>query len=418
VIFSLNQLVNQSLGCSIVMKKLCWAVLGGVISSTTLAADVEIFWQIQNQFTVNDFDASAANNPENQILQLNDYSGFVELQPEILFNWKDLSFNLQPRINLNHQNTTIVSEDKSETDTDLSLNYWQVEYYHDDFWVKGGRYVNLWGPARLVSPSNRYHVNTNRSNPEVELDARDYIEIGGALNDQWQILLTTNVGRGDQLIEHFKVTADLQLEWVGEESSSTLIFSKTALGYGVGGYAQWTVNEALLLYTDLYYQNKVQNINSEAEPENFSIVNGVSYTLENGLNFTVDYLYNQQGLSENELNNLFNLNNQYTADILRGDIEPRKIGYITQVNNLASYTVSQHYLFTMLQQNEVIDDVDFSLLHIKSLNDNSRTTLNLAYRLNDDLRLYSSFSWFSGGSVSDQGRFLKQNFSAGAKYIF
>jgi hypothetical protein len=386
----------------------------------------QLQWQLQGQYSMGRLNTAAGNNPENRILQLDKRSHFVELQPELTWQHAALTVAASPRFRIQQRQDAGRNSDENEVD----LRYWQLKYTLDSYWFKAGRYVNLWGPARMISPSNRYHLDSNRSNPEIELAARDYVEAGTFIGEQWQVQVIHNVAAGEQQLNDFKASTDLQIQWTGDSVVSTWQWSDTAAGSAIGGHSSWTVNDALLWYVDFLLQPSSNTQFAQDSGRQLSLIHGISYTLESGLNLTLDHLYQQQGMTATDLLSTFQRHQQYSQQLWQGQATPEILRLLTEANQQPAFSWSRHYLFLMLQQNEVLTDLDLSLLRIGSLTDQSwQLVLNLSYRLTDDLTLYSTSTWFGGARSGDHSgapepdltdfhRFYHQQHSLGFRYMF
>ncbi|MCH9692277.1 MAG: hypothetical protein K0U59_09505 [Gammaproteobacteria bacterium] len=381
--------------------------------------DTEWHWQAQYHTAWQRFD----KNPNNAVLQLPEQTDLVELQSEFLASSGPVELSLQPRWIYDKER---VPDTGSNSNGDLNLRYWTLDYYLGDHWFKLGRYVNSWGPARLLSPSNRYHNDTGQKNPNSELLAREYVELGGQLNGEWQYQFTLNTGAGQQQMESFEATGDLLFTWQGKTVSATALVSKPERGFGIGGYGQWTVNEALIVYGDFLYLNQGQKLkrllpNSAhvAQSSLLAAVTGVSYTLENGWNLVLDYYMNQAGLDRHESRELLAINHDYAAQLLLGEMDATAGNYLTRVNNLPSYQLGRAYVMMMVQRNNIRDDMDINYIFLRNLNDKSgQQTLNLEYRWLDFLTFYGGVNYFSGNENTDFGRFVNWQLFTGLKLYF
>ncbi len=396
-----------------------------LLSSSATAAELQHQWlgEMQLQREWQDFNTNAANNPDNLIFEFHDSADRVELRPELMIFANELNVNLKPRARY-RRNT--FSGGKHNTDSDLSLRYWNIEYLRDNYWFKAGRYVNNWGPARLLSPSNRYHSDAGQTDPNTELLAREYVEAGAYLGSQWQLLATLNYDEGGQDIPEFHTTGDLRATWQSTAVSATFLLSKLEEGMAVGGYGQWTFNDALILYTDLLYQNKGQTLRDALQSPTLkpdtsllSSVVGLSYTFSNSLNVVVDYYRNEAGFNEAESRAFMQLNRRYTASILQQQAGPEQIALVRGISSVPFYQFSRDYLIAMLQLNNLRDDIDLSYIHVQNLVDNStQHTLNAEYRLFDKLTFYGGVTFLDGEEDSEFGRFVDRRAQVGIKAYF
>jgi hypothetical protein len=401
---------------------LCYVFLYFV--SPNLYAEVDTEWNLRSlyQYQWHSFDNNRDNNPDNTILRFVDRSQLVELQPDFTLKSDGFEINLQPRFSQTNDYGDAYGNDDSKS----TIRYWSFGYQFADYQLKAGRYVNLWGPARLVSPSNRYHLNTGQANPNLELRAREYVEFGGDLGSRWRYLLTVNYNDGEQNLADFKVTEDIQLTWTGGDISATFVLSKPELGAAVGGYGQWTASDALILYTDFLYRTKSLNQSEQLLDQVpvetralLSAITGISYTFEGGLNIAIDYLYNQAGLTSISEQEMFDQSNLYTRALLQGDQNREKFAYVSKVNRLPFYQLSQHYLFTMLQKNNFFDDFNINCLSLLNIDDNSQQySVTLDYHKFDSVNIYSSINYFKGNQDSEFGRFYNGQYSIGFRYVF
>ena len=425
------------------MKKSCVYVVSislvvfNILPNRVWALDSQLFWQLQFQRLWQEFDKASLNNPENVIYQLDDLRDRIELRPDYRLSGEYFLFELNPRVQWLETRAHLGrGSDSRRGDTSISsrhtettMRYANLQLYKGSAWLKLGRYVRWWGAARLLSPSNPYHEDTGQSDQHSELNARDYLEFGTHLGNQWQVALNWNFGDGEQRLDNFKPAADLQLTWQSPAFSISGVATRFNTAYALGAYGQWTVNDALILYADMALsqgRNTVEQrllgeevASTQSSEDFFSGVWGLSYTFESGMNVALDYFSHGAGLSSDESKRYFQRNQSTVRRLLNGQAGAADNTIVRELSGVPFYRMNTDFGIFMLLRNGLYEDIDIGYLLVKNFGDHSaQHNVSVDYRWLDSATLYANVGYFSGADSSEFGRFLEYRMQLGIEYLF
>lgn len=403
-------------------------IIFSLITSSNMALALETNLTLETQLQWSELGVSAAseNNPDNNVFDLPEQRGLVELRPRFTLDLNSLSANVEPRlVYFNQKNENQLDEDESEA----SIRYWKLNWNSENIELGLGKTVMLWGPSVIFSPSNRYHNDNGSSSPNSELLAREFVEAAWYINNGWDIEFIGNVGEGDQNLIDFEPSADIRLNWIGEASKITTQVSWLNPGWGVGGTMQWTVNDGLLVYLDGLYapfstlENRAAGFtsptqNAKDSEHHLRFVSGLSYTFENGFNIALDYYYNGSGFDQEDSRNLLEQNNQAVSQIFQGGGDENSVRFIRKVNSLPTFSISKNYAVSRLSKNNLLEIFSVGYILIENLDDNGRQhILTLDCDCGDRLSVFATTSHFSGDTLTEFGRFFNSQFTIGFQLV-
>lgn len=286
----------------------------------------------------------SAGNPGNTLFRIPNYKAALELRPDFSIFYKNLDISIKPRLTwqwTRWENDCCKQE--TEEDGDFFINEWLLRIQAGErFFASYGRENLQWGPGWLFSPSNPFFRDNGRSNPKIEVPGMDFVRLVYLPDMAWTFSLIANLDEGRGPLEpgeEFKKTYALKLDFIGEETYTGLILSQREQGeVSLGGFGGWTFSNAVLLYTDFSISETVDEPDSPWS----ALLAGVSYTLEAGPTFTVEYAHRKTGpgfsrrnnimlqYSQNEIREIFNI-------VLRatGNLDDDSAQFITIMEYLA-----------------------------------------------------------------------------------
>lgn len=116
-----------------------------------------------------------------------------------------------------------------------------------------GRELLTWGPANFRSPSNPFYFDAGRTNPLASTPGVDVLRYTGQVAPGWRVgggyvLSTSQITPATDLGHSSWLKIDNQ----GEAHLASLVISQQRGGATfVGGFAQWTPDDAWLLYGEV-----------------------------------------------------------------------------------------------------------------------------------------------------------------------
>lgn len=400
------------------------------------------------EYSHGEIDTEAANNPGNRLFELPSDQYRLDLRPRLDTHWRSFDLSLDPRLIVSRRN---IKGGGVDSETDASLRYWQVNWQHRNAYLTGGRYVQLWGPSVMLSPTSRYHPDNGSVRPNTELLARDFLDFGYYFSDQWELQLIGNIGEGEQELSEFRRTGDVRLTWTGTSASVTGQISWLNPGWAEGLTAQWTVNDAVILYMDALYgdaREGAQSILSSTacgpdrvpgnlqqwesicrdsadatgqsyREDGLKAVAGMSYTFENGLNAALDYYHNEIGLSGEESEFLLSEAVVSSSRLFSEAASEGDGQIIRRVSDLPFFDLSNDYLIGRVTQPSFFKRLDGTLIYSRNLDDeSSQATINIECQCSDTITFFVNASWYSGNLETEYGRFYERTWHIGLKWFY
>lgn len=234
------------------------------------------------------------------------YAAWLELRPDFQFSFHKFEISAKPRARYQWQKWH--GNDLPET-TEDSLELFVNEYLlrfqaSERLFISWDRENLQWGPGWLFLPSNPFFIENGRSDPMTEIPGKDFARLVYLPDMVWTVSLIANLGKGRwkfPVNESFEQIYAVKIDYSGEESYGGLILSyKEHDNNGVGGFAGWTISDALLLHTDF----SVSDIHGENGYQRFSLLFGGSYTFETGPTLTLEYAHQQHDTWFTKLNTI------------------------------------------------------------------------------------------------------------------
>lgn len=343
----------------------------------------------------------------------------------------DMSFGLGPR--LAYRETYDLHEGSSrESKTTAYLNHWHAAWRPGPYEVFYTRELMLWGPSLLASPSNPFFRNVDQTNPMIELPTRDFVGARAQLSDSDRLSLVINTGRGrdTETLRDFKRTAALQYEHTGNDYSFGTVVSRRGATVRWGGYGQYTVGDATLLYADGAWLKEPERQVVVGTPENLllgprgdagkrrmDLLLGGSYTFVSGPTVNLEYRYNAAGYDAGERRALDRYA-QVSAARFTGEDPMGGATALAAVVQPYSTTWGRHYAH--LQYNERFSNrTSFvGLLQYGLDAKDLSVTLVLTHDVGDRLRLMANAVFYGGPSYQGTQRYMKNLLYLGAKLSF
>lgn len=264
--------------------------------------------------------ADSVLNPANAFALLGENSSGAEarINFKLESDVRGLPIKLSLRPILRSQRTDDGTSTTSENDAYLSQ--WQVRAALTETVSSSlGREVMNWGPAQFRSPSSPFYFDNGRANPSRELSGVDAAKLAWTPDANRSVSLAYVQDRGDQdnSTDAWKNTWLLKGEQRGDDWTAGMVLAK-ASGRPpfLGAYAQWTLDEAWLLYGEASSSTRANALVSPANPaQPFSLqaesarhgiaLLGAARTFENGHSLSLEYLRNGHGYRQAEADAYF-----------------------------------------------------------------------------------------------------------------
>jgi hypothetical protein len=181
-----------------------------------------------------------------------------------------------------------------------------------------------WGPAELVSPSNRlFHQTGLLRDVLYFVPGKHLLRVNASVGKAWTAVLLAELTAVPGEVpftagEPFSPKGQLKLEWADEQGRGQVgivggVGTRTWPFFGE--YAQWQLTDGLSLYVDASHSSQRTAwypaltddnpafVQRPSVPEHLltTAVGGARYTFESGLDVRVEVLFNEPGWSRDEL---------------------------------------------------------------------------------------------------------------------
>lgn len=273
-----------------------------------------------------------------------------------------------------------------------------------------GRELLTWGPANFRSPSNPYYYDSGKTRPLEDVPGVDIARIDWSAG-RWTSTLGF-VSGGRQNDGEWRQSSLLKLAYRGNDFLVGGILSKPRNRRSfVGGYAQFSIGDAWLLYGELssVTTSNVTTTSSALATATRATVGtiGAAYTFEGGASLSAEYLHDGRGYSRAAQAAYFSAieeslaSSQSAVDLRRGG-QSRLLG--------------RDYLNILLQSNLQDPSTYWRVSPTVNLQDRSRQLLLYGeHSLHPRIALFGSLLWSSGGRSTEFGAVVRSTATLGLK---
>jgi hypothetical protein len=355
-------------------------LLNGIVMSTVADA-VEWDGTVYAYPTVTAVRKDSLLNPDNQIARLPEQSQTVEARFDVKLHYQALRVTLRP-ILLWQQDRNDLGE---AHDNEAYLSQGEVRWTLNDAWnLAAGREVMNWGPGQFRSASNPFYFDNGRTDPIRELGGIDVVKLSWTPNTRQSLSLGYITGSGHNETS----TIDWQHTWIlratqrAEKGAAGLALAKKqGQAVFVGADMQYTLTDALLLYTEASSSTQPNILQSPVDPtqpfrvetesaRHTTVLIGSSYTLTNGQSVSLEYLHHGHGYSVSELDAYFSRAANATL--------PADAGVLGMALSYAPPLLGRDYLHLVWQSNMFESDGYWRLMLTQSLTDQGKQVAGYA----------------------------------------
>jgi hypothetical protein len=362
-------------------------------------------------------------NPDNSVARLAENSYFGEARAQI-DETSDL-FDVKIRARSLFQN-----QSAGKNDTYLSQGYGRTKFgYGVDGTV--GRMLLTWGPGLFRSPSNPFYYDAGRTNPLLELsgvDAASVLYSGKELSAQSAVIFDNGHTHGSQSInflasqtgsQTFEGTALVKLDRRSDSFSTSLVMSdRPGDPAFVGGYSQWTLDDAWQAYGEVGSGHRPSTLGSMT-PRATTALAGVGYTLESGQTVNFEYLYDGHGYSGTESQQYFAAARRQEA-LLTTPFAGLAHAQLAEDLSSAPVLLNKHYLALEWQSNPQQGTLYWVCTSSLNIVDKStRLTSYVEKSLHSNFSIFASTSANIGPSTVEFSSIVRYSILGGVKiFVF
>jgi len=230
-----------------------------------------------------------------RVAGLPDSTSAIEVRPEVTWEFSRASLTAKPRLL-----ATAAAGDR-EVVTQVDEGWLRVRP-RTGLSLQAGREVLLWGPATFWNPSNPFFAENNRANPQRALGGIDLARVRWQFNRAWSATAISQFGRGRAAVASAH-RQGIKVDWVGDSASAAFVAAVAPHERAsVHGWAQATVNDALLVYAELGWSEGADTVRPEpgatptgwlllptpASGRSVKAIAGGAYTLLSGVTVTLE----------------------------------------------------------------------------------------------------------------------------------
>lgn len=357
-------------------------------------------------------------NPANAFARIGEYTSGAEarINFKLESNVRGLPVKLSLRPILSSQRSDDGTSSTSENDAYLSQ--WQLRAaLTDTVSLSLGREVMNWGPAQFRSPSSPFYFDNGRANPSRELSGVNAAKLAWSpdANTFLSLAWVENRGMNTNTADAWQRTWLAKGELRGDDWTGGLILARAAGRKPFyGAYAQWTPNEAWLLYGEassvthaealVSAANPLLPFNLQAESARHSIaLLGAARTFENGQSLSLEYLRNDHGYSSAET----------AAYFSRAAANPA-VAALALINRPP--LLGRNYLHLVWQSNQLDDGDYWRAMWSRNLDDTGNEWVGYYdHPINRHLSLYALGVVNSGGQRSEFAALIERSLSIGLR---
>jgi hypothetical protein len=407
-----------------------------IVNDIKFDSNIQVLSEFDHQSIRRDSDF----NPENRIAKLVGTQYLLELRPNFFAEYDNLSVALGPRLTVGKIIDSNFTPPDQGVIHDYYINTWRVKVRPTpELGVSYGKEVLLWGNAIFRSPSNPFFADNGRINPVQELDGKEFAIVTYNPSLTYAATLLANVGKGrgppTDSSTFFPITA-LKLDYVGETVNASVIPSKRAHeDLRLGGFVTWTASDAWLVYGEgvvtrgslaLYPEiggpfGGVLLPQFESSGRVFyTALFGATYTFENGLSVTTEYVNNNAGYNNNEQKSLMALGRE-AVDAFRGRTENTVLAGQLLGEGLTTglRLERRNYLFLQLLRTDYKGVADIAFRYAQNLDDRGAFfSSSITYFLNKRSQLYFVGSYNLGSANTEFSRLLRFTGQVGIRFFF
>lgn len=354
-----------------------------------------------------DLTADSVLNPGNRYAGLAKHMQSAEARINVKLEADALRLTLRP-----------ILRSESDTPSRGYLSQWQLRApISASTSLSLGREILNWGPAQFRSPSSPFYFDNGRSNPMRELSGVDAVKLAWTPDAKLALNLAYVLDNGDAASadDGWRHTWLLKGERRGDDWTGGLILAQTTGRKPFyGAYAQWTLDEAWLLYGEASSATRADALVSPADPlQPFSLQTesarhgiallGATRTLENGQSLSLEYLHNGHGYS----------NAETAAYFSRSAANPA-VAALALVNRPP--LLGRNYLHLVWQSNQLEDGDYWRAMWSRNLDDAGNEWAGYYdHPLNRHLSLYALGVVNSGGPRREFAALIEHSLSVGLR---
>lgn len=373
-------------------------------------------------------------NPGNLLAELPRNTAFFEARPDIRMECFPLTVELSPRFQVSRTEVEGFMQDHPatrQTHRDEFINKALLRLdIGSNLSLEASRQALLWGPSLFFSPSNPFTSDNGRNTPNIELKGQDFLIGRMYLGNSGILSLYDNFANGEaEDRQFFEQTRALTYEHTAYDWTGTLVLSERDSQQLVGGYGQYTLNDYMVLFTDVgVRKTEYQRVPGALPPDSDSrwltgATLGASYSFLDGSNLSAEYFYNEPGLGDQEMEALLALGHDLYQQIEQQLPDPLEfgadVGAVGQTLLMRPAGLRRHYVAMQYNKNDIASRLDAVVRWTYGADDGgSLFVVDLNTAVTDYCRVFLTLLATHGDSRDEFRQFYRTRVTAGASLLF
>ncbi len=336
------------------------------------------------------------------ILDFAHHEARLELRPDLDLDFRRLALGFRPRYRINYRSFDSGPQaNTSETGDELFIQEWEIGLsLTDALLLSTGRIDLQWGPSYLLSPSNPFNRNNGLNDPQLEQPGLEYSQLAWMPGYRWTLTLIANTGPGRFTSGRpFSPRYAMRVDYTADGWFGGLIGSITEDEHDpvIGGFAGWTVTDALLLHAEWSVDTAVESGDPVKEGD---YLLGGSYTLGGGAFAVAEFFRDGTGC---EAPNIVTCFNPFAGD----PADPTDLLF------------RQNYVLLQFTHPSWLDQVAWTARWIHGFDDGSSRLMGfLEWTATNHLQPFFTGLADFGGSRDEFGSVVQLALRAGASLVF
>ena len=367
-------------------------------------------------------------NPGNRLARLPDNEQTIEARLDTRLSTDTADFVLRTRVlkqrREDDNNTQLIG------DASVSQGFARVNLNHQ-FKAIAGRELLTWGPANFRSPSNPFYFDAGRTQPLLELSGIDLARIHtinnhGGTTAGYVFDAGHLTGKPD-----YRDTVFLKYDYRGSDYLlSGIVSKKKNHAAFFGGFGQWNLNDALLIYGELGSGQRPGRLDAasgtsatpfviqQPSPRELTTLFGAAYTLLSGQVLSLEYLHDGHGYSSAQ-------EQRYFQRVSEANLQLQDVSGVVQASALANLGLAlsqapallgRDYWSLIWQSNPQENNLYWRLIAARNMHDSSsQSSLYVEKNISPRISFFALFTLNDGSTESEYGALLRHSGTIGIK---
>lgn len=294
-----------------------WVILLPGLGAVVHAAQTSWDGEVHATASATRLTPDSVLNPDNRLARLAQSSQTLEARLNLRIESDAARLSLRSILPIQR----LDDGNQIETKHAAWLSQWQARLVLTETLAASlGREVLHWGPAQFRSPSSPFYFDNGRADPTRELSGVDAARLAWTpdASHLYSLAFVRDSGhRADTAPDDWRDTWLARGEWRGDDwTAGAALAQARGRDPFLGAYAQWTLDDAWLLYGEVSSARRphalvsptdaMQPFSTQAQsPRRLTALLGASRTLDNGQSLHLEWLHDAHAYTRAEADAYF-----------------------------------------------------------------------------------------------------------------